>query len=423
MEVEVLEPLAGAEGVPVFEQVPPAELDGIDLEGLRDHVHLLLVGPGRLVDGKAPVGAGRRRVGAHRFDVDVDVRDGVRAVDAVGTEHHLARADAGIRAGVVPGESLAGDDPALFRHRGAEPDPHGVLGRGDELLVARQVDAHRRTDEARRNGRHRLDGGISLGPEPSPERGHHHPHAVERDAEEKGQLPADDVRCLGGAPHRYPVTACVGQHHVGLEWSGTGRRAVESVLEHVIGRGEGGRGVAPDDAEHVADVALVLSPERDVDEGGVSLGLGWEQPGRSGSRRLVDVEHRRQMVVGDLHEIGRLLGGKRVVGHHQGHRLADVADRVVGQHRLVAHDRPELDLHVATGNELGTREDAHDPRVAKRWVRVDGDQPGMCRGRAHQPAMLHAGQFLVHDEGRPASDPVLRVKEGRDRHLLLSGLQ
>ena len=76
-----------------------------------------------------------------------------------------------------------------------------------------------------------------------------------------------------------------------------------------------------------------------------------EQPGRTGLGGRGRVQHRGRLVDVHVHQFGRVLGQVRVLGHDHGQRLADVADRPGGQHRLEVAAQVDA-LHVEPDRDL-----------------------------------------------------------------------
>ena len=155
--------------------------------------------------------------------------------------------------------------------------------------------------------------------------------------------------------------------------------------------------LADHDLAAVGPLALRGGPPEGADPVGAHLG---EQHGVAAERR-VGVGHRRERVVVDRHQLGRVLPLGRGLGHDHGHRLADEAHPVAGQvvagHLGLDHPRhrPEVDVgpgdhghHAGHGPGVGDV-DALDQRVGGR-----GPDEGGVDG---------AGQALVVEVGHVAA--------------------
>src|SRR4029077_2355559 len=125
------------------QEVPAAELDGVDAEAARHHVGVALVGPHELRDAEAAQRAGRGQIGVERVRIDVHIVDVVRAGGGeTGLLRH-ARPDVGVGAAVPPDLALARDDAALLGYAALDAEGARVLGDGEELLLHRERDLYR----------------------------------------------------------------------------------------------------------------------------------------------------------------------------------------------------------------------------------------------------------------------------------------
>ncbi len=92
---------------------------------------------------------------------------------------------------------------------------------------------------------------------------------------------------------------------------------LEALASDVIGGSERRVGVAAHRREHERAVAA----------------RRLEQQAFAGTRRL-SIEHRRQRLDIQRDRRQRVLSSSRALCHHQRHRLADIADLLLGDHRL-----------------------------------------------------------------------------------------
>jgi hypothetical protein len=124
-----------------------------------------------------------------------------------------------------------------------------------------------------------------------------------------------------------------------------------------------------------------------------------------GARR-VEAAGGRLGRIGDLHRTGRRLGGLLALGHHQGHDLAGIGDRVGIQ-------RPVRAVGVAAGHQVLHRghragqipvgEDGEQTRHGLRGVEVEPGDPAPGDGAGHQGGV--GGVRLRADEVGTVAGP------------------
>ena len=150
--------------------------------------------------------------------------------------------------------------------------------------------------------------------------------------------------------------------------------------------------------------------------------------GGAGFERFFRIEHRRQRLEIELNQLRRVLGDIAVLRHDDRNRLADMADFVMGQQRLLRID--ELVLHqrrpFAGQRQLRVR---HRRQLAdKFWPgqhmenagrrggarHVDGLDTGVRVRAAHENRMQHMRQFEVGNVLPAAGQepPVLAPRHG-----------
>ena len=165
--------------------------------------------------------------------------------------------------------------------------------------------------------------------------------------------------------------------------------------------------------------------DRGVGGGGVAdrpvidqIAVGFRmQLRRAGLERLRGVGDRRLLGVGDGDGLGRVARLALGLGHHDHHRVADIADPVDRQRRPGAHlhrravlgmDHPAADqIADAVRLELAAGQHADDARHAFRRLDVDPDDVGMRMRAAHEHCVLHAGHHHVVDIAAGAGDEAL----------------
>ena len=105
--------------------------------------------------------------------------------------------------------------------------------------------------------------------------------------------------------------------------------------------------------------------------------LSWRS-GAPGSERRIEADHRRQILIFDLDEIGRIDRRSRRLGDHHRDLLAGEAHAVAGQHRPLRHDA----FHAAAAREMRHRRQSAEARIDDVGAGEDGDHAGRAPGRA-----------------------------------------
>ena len=154
-------------------------------------------------------------------------------------------------------------------------------------------------------------------------------------------------------------------------------------------------GRVPPDLDPDLDDHVAARRERGVDvavaEGEIGRHVpGREQARRARPRRRRGVQHRRCLIDVDLDELGGVLGGVRVLGDHDGERLAHVAHHVGGEHRLQV---------ARSGRCPGAARRTGMASPGGRSAAVDGPVTPAAR----RPRRVHRAQAPVGDGG--ADDP------------------
>ena len=306
------------------------EVAGADLVGrqpglARDVIDEALHQVGRLGPAGAAIGVGRHGVGHHALDVHVDRgrlveadqhrgagqrRDEGAEMAEIGAERRIGRDAAAEKLAVLVDGHLGDRDMVAALHVGLErllaigdplhgalqqargPHDHGILGMHEDLHAEAAADVA---------GAHAKLGRADL----QDHVGHHRPdHVTPCEETHRVERSLLGVVLGDGAARLHRV------HHQPL--------VDELQLDHAVGLGEGGvggGGIAhlPVEDDVVLDVVVHQRRARL----GCLVGADDVRPGR----------------VVDLDQLGRVLGLLQRLGHHQRHRIADMAHPVLHQHR------------------------------------------------------------------------------------------
>ena len=222
-----------------------------------------------------------------------------------------------------------------------------------------------------------------------------------RDPERPGQRREQGADALRRRPDRVPAVPrlVLGHHPAGLHRGD----------DHpVVGDGEPGD-VGRARERIIGGARIAAFPV----EGDVAGG-GRPEPGGARIEGRAAVDHHVERLVVDHDPLGRFLRGPARVRDDHRHRVADV-------HRPLSREQRMRDvdglLAVAARHpvrlaqrcdavrlQIGAREHREDPRRCRRLRGVDGDDPRMCMGRAHDPRMGLMGALDVVDEPAPPAE-------------------
>ena len=197
-----------------------------------------------------------------------------------------------------------------------------------------------------------------------------------------GEHEPQHVRDLGRRPERELVADAGADHRARLHRARDQPLLAVVALQHHRGVAEGRVEVAVGEDPLVALVAGLVHLRRVL------------------VQRRPDVQHRRQRLVVDVDGCERVGGLVPVPGHHDGHRLADVADLVGGHRRVgrdhdVRGDRPGARQAALLVGEVGAGERGDDAGSAAGGADVHRGDPRVRERAAQEGHVQHAGQADV----------------------------
>ena len=308
----------------------------------------------------------------------------------VGEQVHVQRED-----GAVP----------LGRDRDVLDLVAAVVGREQRLRAGlgpldRLAQLHRRGEDE-----DLLGGDLQLPAEPAADVRRDDAQLVLGHAGGGGRQGLEDVRDLGRRPHGQLLAGGIDDHGARLHERRDEPLLAEPAADHdrvgvVLGR--------CDRLLRAATGAGVAGVEHPV-RAGVGAEVRVQQCGALGER-LLHVQDRRQVVVVDDDELGRVAGGRGVAGDHHGDAVTGEVHGVDGQRRrlrglLVRRDRPGVRQARLGEPEVGGGVDRDDAGKRAGLVGVDPGDAGMRRGRAHHGQVQHPGQGdVVGPAGAPGDE-------------------
>ena len=364
------------------DEVAPAQLDRVDLQGFGDAVELHLEGEAWLDRTVPALGPARRLVGV-----------GARGVEAVGghvvgRREELAgvvgrhQPEGGVRAAVHDDPGVHGGEHAVAG--GARPVAHveGVASAvGVEDLLAGVEDLDRPAGHHRQSGHAELEvEGLGLAAERAADGRLHDAHAGGVEFQDARQFAVQVVGDLRGRPHRESAVR-LRKPDGAVRLDGRVGGSLEEVvaLDYKIRPLESVIHIAECEFDRLCDVAVPALFARLVDERAI------------GGDRLVRIEVGGQLLVLDVDQREGRVGGVLVDRRDRGHPVAHVADLVDAQRILVR--RPGDD--AVGGGHVPARH--HSVHAFERLGPggIDGDDAGVGVRAAQDLAVQHSGEADV----------------------------
>jgi hypothetical protein len=172
-----------------------------------------------------------------------------------------------------------------------------------------------------------------------------------------------------------------------------------------------------DDRVRLPEGALDLAGIEAALERKIVAELGMDD-GRRRVERGLRIRHRRERLVFDAGECGRVLGERAAPGHDRRNGFALPArpldrDRMLRRGFQPLQMRQHADPRRAYGRELRAGHDRNDARRAPRGRGVDRTHAGMGVRRAYEGHMRHTRQHEIADELAAA---LQQTRQIRPRH-------
>ena len=383
------------EGV-VGDEVAPAELHRVDLHLARRAIDEALDDIAGLRAPGAAIGVDRRGVGEDSLDLDIDRRRGVVA---------------GEQGAVAPGGNRRREAAEIGPEIGQRGDTHGeelavrvegelrlgevvarlVVGEEDLAAVGRPLDGTAKPGGEPQNQR-LLVIERALGAKATAHIGCYHTQLVlgKLQDESGDQQPVHMrrlARCIEGVVAGGAVMLADG----GARLHRVGDQPIVDELEarHVMGAREGSV-----DRRLVAEMPV----EAEIAGGGIEQ----QRPARLDG--LVAGDHRRQLPVVDLDQLGRGFRLLARFGHDHRHGVADMAHLALGEHRahrlghrraVLRGDEPAARQAAYGGLKIGAGVDRRDTRRRQGLGRIDAGNLRMGMRAAQQAGLELAGPVDV----------------------------
>ena len=365
--------------VTLADRVDPAQIERVDSEAFREHVHRGFDAEHDLPEAIPAEGAGGNVVRVDDLSVELP---GAAAIDrgrlGERVEQDAARVVA-VGAGVAEEVDLHRGELAALGGPEGDGDPHRMPHRcPHEFVRARELVAHGATGPKDGECDEILGEDLLFAAEAAADACGEHPNPVGWEVEEAGQLVASEEGHLGrGADDQATVVIDPADRAVRFELCVAHSLGLPRPFDHDRACRERGGGVAGAVVKGRDHIALGVVDAIDGSAVGVKE---W----RSGLAGLFGVEDGGKDVIGDADEAAcgiRYLGGLR---DDRGHALADMAHDVVEHTGVV---RVVFAVLVPAGGVAGGRhlcvgEDRDNPREGASLSDVDGGDAGVCVRRS-----------------------------------------
>ena len=160
------------------------------------------------------------------------------------------------------------------------------------------------------------------------------------------------------------------------------------------------------------DIAVALA---EFDE--QVAGLAAMRKRRARAQRRAAIGNRRQRLVIDLDESGRVFGDGARLRHHDRDGLADEGDFILGENerrhvrrQLIGAELQRQPLGRQQRRNIGLREHRMHAGQAARSGGVDAADAGVRVRAAHERRLQHSGKFQIVDEAAIARESAARLR-------------
>ena len=372
-----------------------AQLEAIDADLPRDHVHQPLDQVSRLRAAGAAIGVGRHLVRVHAGDVDLHRRDPVAAGQhQAGQRRNGRRQQLTIRSEIRNRVRLDSENRPVVLHRDLViPDLVAAVNRRGGVLAARFDPFHRGVQLHRQVGAQRfftID--VQLRAEAAAHFGRDDAQLVFGDADHCRQQRPEQMRNLRRRPQRQRAFAGVirRDHRARLDRHRRQPLVIQPVLDDAIGAAEG-----------VVDVAAA---DR-VGEGYVAAQVGMRERAAALERFFRIGDHRQRLVI-DVDRVDGIARDVRIGGDRDRHRVADEIDAIAGQQRvrrcLQARDLGGAGNQPARIVHVGAGKDSDDAGNRFRGCGVHAFHPGVGVRTAENRRVQHPRQAHIVGVGADA---------------------
>ena len=386
--------LAAERGVAGAHRIAQAQLAGIDAERRCEIVDLRLARERCLRIAETAERARAQLVRVDDRAMRADIRNSIRAARHQEGERQHGGAFVGVRAAVERHAHVAREYRAIAPRAGLHPDPSGVSRTLHlEVLHPRQHEFHRAACGARQPRGDRVQVRRVLAAECAADASCDHPNPRHRLAELLGDALLHVVHRLAAriqrdAAARVDVRDAAIRFEVDVMLRLRLERSLDdriALRECVVDVALGNVGFEDDVAVSAAVDGLDVGGEAFVDERCVACEC------------RIGRQHAAQWFVVDLDRGGRADRRRGVDGRDGRDRLADIADLVTREHRLVLDDAAP-----ARTGDIGTGDDRVHAGQRARGVGPAGNDACVCVLAGMNRGVEHAGQANVVGVTSPA---------------------
>ena len=368
--------LLGVCAASVLQTVDHTQLNGIDTESFREHVHGGFNSKGWLQNAKGPHRAGGGVVGIVAIGKDADVFDFIRA-----RAQNCGLADSSlcrkaVRTAIGLEVNLNGLYPSVFIHTDFVMNPHRMaLCAADQRISPGEDQPHRLLRLERRNGQNCLIDHVLFAAETTSGWGHNHADFVKRHIENLCQQHSVMRNVLiTGFDNQYTVRVAVRNARLCFQIRVFNRLRGIVVFKNNITFGEACLYVALFDTRGAHDIVRMIVMKN-----------------RFAGYGLIDTGYNRKLSVDDLYALFCRFSLFERRSHNGDDRLTVEANLALCQHWLVM----ERNAKAVNARNVFTCYHTFNARHFERFFIVDADNLRMRFRAADQMHMQHSGHFHI----------------------------